>query len=68
MENLIIETRIQQGGLTLHNLPLKDDTPVKVVIIPRTDLRRLSFLKTRALLQDIRGSLSDDVLAERADR
>ena len=65
MENLIIETRIHQGGVMIRDLPLKEDTPITVVIIPRTDLRRLSFRQTRVLLQDIRGNLSDDVAAER---
>lgn len=68
MENLIIETRIHQGGVMLRNLPLKEDTPIKVVIIPRTDLRRLSFRQTRVLLQDIRGNLSDDVAEERVGK
>ncbi len=66
MENLIIETCVHQGGVTLHDLPLKDNTPVKIIIIPRTHLQRLSFRQTRVLLQDIQGDLSDDVAEERA--
>jgi len=67
-EHLVIETRICKGGILLQNLPLKEDTPVKVVIIPRTNLRRLSFRQTRALLQEIPGNLSEDVAEERAGR
>lgn len=67
-ENIIIETSINQGKLTLYDLPLKNDTQVKVIIIPKTNLQRLSFQQTRTLLQDVSGNLSDDIRKERGQQ
>ncbi|KOR33066.1 hypothetical protein TI05_03325 [Achromatium sp. WMS3] len=65
MENIILDTKIQHGKVILHDVPLEDDTPIKVIVIPKTNLQRLSFQKTRILLQDVPGNLADDVRKER---
>lgn len=66
-QNLTLETQVQHNSITLHNLPLKDNTTVKVIIIPQTNLKRLSFQQARILLQDIEGELSDDIQQERTE-
>jgi hypothetical protein len=63
MSQLIRETHIKNGHLELNNLPLINDTAVKV--IPKANLEKMSFLESQALTQSISGNLSDDIARER---
>jgi hypothetical protein len=68
MNQFVAETRIAGGRLELLNLPFSDTTEVKVVVIPKADLSKMSFLKARELTSSIKGKLSDSVSRDRSER
>lgn len=68
MSQIVIETKVINGKLRLQNIPLKDDTEVKVIIIPKANLSKMSFQKTQRLTKSIAGNLSDDIVLERSER
>lgn len=67
MSQIIIDSRISKGHLRLQNIPLADDTEVKVIVIPKANLSKLSFKRSQNLTKSIRGNLSDDIISERRD-
>lgn len=68
MNQFVTETRVAGGRLELFNLPFSDATEVKVFVIPKADLSKMSFLKTRELTRSIKGNLSNSVNRDRAER
>jgi hypothetical protein len=68
MSQIIVDTRVIKGNLKVPNIPLKDNTEVKVIVIPKADLLKMSFKKTRQLTKSIKGNLSDDIFSERSER
>ncbi|MGB5156441.1 MAG: hypothetical protein WBN77_03280 [Desulfobacterales bacterium] len=68
MTQFIAETSIKNGGITLSKIPLKENTKVKVVLIPKADLKSMSFVAARKLTKIIKGNLSEDIIAERDQR
>ncbi len=65
MRQLTIETHVKQGGLQLNNIPFANDTAVKVIVIPKVNLEKMSFAKIQSLTQSIHGNLSEDIIHER---
>lgn len=65
MNQYIIDARIKNGYLSIGNLPFKDETDVKVIVIPKVNLNELYFLKIRELTKTIKENLSDSVISER---
>ena len=65
MHQLTIETRVKHGQLQINNIPFVDDTEVKVVVIPKVNVEKMSFEKIQALTQAISGNLSDEIIRER---
>jgi len=59
------DTYIKNGRLELNNLPFPDNVRVKIFIIPKVDLSRMSFNRIRKITESIRGNLSDDIRRER---
>jgi hypothetical protein len=68
MNQVIIETKIQDGKIALSNLPLSDDTEVRVIVIPKINLEKMGFLKSLEYTREIKGNLSEDVVKERGER
>ncbi len=68
MSQIIIDTRVINGNLELQNIPLEDDTEVKVILIPKANLSKMSFQKAQRLTKSIKGNLSDDIVSERSER
>ncbi len=65
MEQFVVETRIKNGHIELNNIPFPNDTEVKIITIPKTNLKKLSFNEVQQLTESIKGNLSDDVIIER---
>jgi len=65
MHQLTIETRVKHGQLQINNIPFVDDTEVKVIVIPKVNVEKMSFEKIQALTQAISGNLSDEIIRER---
>lgn len=68
MAHFTAETLIRNGGITLRKIPLKENTKVKVVLIPKVDLTSMSFATARKLTKKIKGNLSEDIISERNKR
>jgi hypothetical protein len=68
MSQFVTEARIEKGRLELFNIPFSDATEVKVFVIPKVDLSRMSFLEARKLTGSIKGNLADSISRERDDR
>ncbi len=68
MSQFVTETSIINGHLELHNIPFADNLPVKVIVIPKADLSRMSFPQIWETTQAIHGKLSDDIAQERDER
>ena len=63
-----IDTYVHEGHLELSNLPFENGTSVKVVLIPKASLTKMSFKKSQKLTKIIKGNLSDDIIHERNER
>jgi len=49
MNQFVVEARIKDGRLELFNLPFSEATEVKVFVIPKADLAKMSFLQVQNL-------------------
>ncbi|MCH8128169.1 hypothetical protein IIC38_19810 [candidate division KSB1 bacterium] len=65
MSQIVLDSRITNGLLNLKNIPLDDNTEVKVIVIPKINLSKMSFENSQKITGRIKGNLSDDVIAER---
>ncbi len=63
-----VDTQINEGHLELNNLPFENGSDVKVVLIPKASLAKMSFNKAQKLTKSIKGNLSDDIVSERAEK
>jgi len=68
MNQIIIDTRITNGYLKLHDIPLEDDTEVRVIVIPKVNLSKMSFQNSQRLTKTVKGNLSDDIISERSEK
>lgn len=68
MSQIVVDSKINKGNLQLQNIPLEDNTEVKVIVIPKANLDKITYRKTQKLTKSIRGNLSDDIVSERMDR
>ncbi len=68
MSQFITETSITNGHLELSNIPFENDIPVKVIIISKTNLSKMSFPKIWEATKSIHGKFSDDIIQERDKR
>ena len=68
MSQFVAEARIERGRLELFNIPFSDDTEVKVFVIPKLELSKMSFLEVRKLTASIKGNLAASISRERDDR
>ncbi|MHB1687800.1 MAG: hypothetical protein ACYCVH_10540 [Ignavibacteriaceae bacterium] len=67
MNQYVIDARIKDGYLSIKDLPFKEETDVKVIVIPKINFRELSFLRIRELTKSIKGNISDDISSEREE-
>lgn len=51
MRQFVIETRVKKGHLELNNVPFSDETEVKIVVIPKVNLTKMSFPEIRKLTE-----------------
>ncbi len=49
----------------VSEIPFKDNTKVKVVLIPKVELSQMSFEKAQELTRKIKCNLSNDISKER---
>lgn len=68
MKQIVVDTRVTSGYLKVKNIPYEDDTEVKVIIIPKAKLSRMSFRNSQRLTKSIKGNLSDDIISERSEK
>jgi len=68
MNQIIIDTRITNGYLKLQDIPLENDTEVRVIVIPKINLSKMSFQNSQRLTKPVKGNLSDDIISERSEK
>lgn len=68
MSQFAIEARVEGGRLELFNIPFSDATAVKIFVIPKVELSKMSFLEARKLTNSIKGNLADSIRRERDER
>jgi hypothetical protein len=68
MSQFVVETSVKNGHLELNNIPFADNIEVKVIIIPKVDLTKMSFPKIWDITKPIQGKLSADIAQERDER
>jgi len=68
MKQIIIDTRITNGYLKLHDIPLENDTEVRVIVIPKVNLSKMSLQNSQCLTKPVKGNLSDDIISERSEK
>jgi hypothetical protein len=54
MSQIMVDTRVTNGHLKLQNIPLEDDTEVKVIVIPKASLSKMPFQKAQQLTKSIK--------------
>ena len=67
MNQYIINARIKDGYLSIKDLPFKEETDVKVIIILKINFREISFLRIRELTKSISENMSDDISSEQEE-
>ncbi len=65
VRQFVIETRVKEGHVELNNIPFSDETEVKVIVIPKVNLAKMSFPEIRELTKSIKGNLAGDIDVER---
>jgi hypothetical protein len=68
MSQFVTEASIRNGHLELNNIPFTDNIEVKVIVIPKADLTKMSFPDIWNVTKPIQGSLSADISQERDER
>ncbi len=68
MERYIAEASITNGRLELCDIPFADNAMVKVIVIPKANLSKMSFPEIWNATQSITGNIADDVAHERGTR
>ena len=67
MNRFVVDSRVINGHLKLQGLPL-EDIEVKVILIPKVNLSKMSFKKAQRLTKPIKGNLSDDITSDRNEK
>lgn len=65
MKQYTVETKIKEGNIEISNIPIADNTDVKVIIIPKIDMEKLNAEKISNLVKSIKGNMSDDIINSR---
>ena len=68
MSQFVAETLVTNGHLELNNIPFADNMHVKVIVIPKAELSKMSFPQIWEATQSIQGNLADDSAQERDER
>ncbi len=61
MAQFATETSITNGRLELSNIPFENGIPVKVIVIPKADLSKMSIPEMWEATKSIQGKLSTDI-------
>ncbi len=65
MSQYITESKIKKETLALSNIPIPNNTAVKVIIIPKVELNSLLYDKAIELSKSIKGNMSNDIINDR---
>ncbi len=68
MNQFVTETSVSHGRLELNNIPFANNMAVKVIVIPKADLSKMSFPRVWEKTRAIQGRLAHDVSGERDER
>lgn len=68
MRQFVAETSVINGHLELKNIPFADNIHVKVIVIPKAELSKMSFPQIWEATQAIQRNLAEDITQERDER
>ncbi len=68
MKTYVTQATVHEGRISLDNVPLADESEVEVRVVPKTNIRKMSFQRVRELTKEARGSLAEDICEEREER
>ncbi len=68
MTQFVAEASITNGRLELKNVPFENDAPVKVIVIPKANLSKMSIPEMWEATKSIKGKLTNDIDLERDER
>ena len=70
MSQYTSEAKIKNGHMELNKIPLPNNSEVKVIIITKTNFKKLQkdLLKARDLTKSIKGNISKEISLERQNR
>ena len=68
MGQFVVDTAVKDGRIELDKLPFREKMKVKVVVIPKIELKKMSFSKLVGQKVNVDGSIADLVSAERDER
>ncbi len=68
MNQYVADTHVTNGQLELRNIPIKDNTEVRVIVIPKAMLSKMGFRNAQRLTKPISGNISDDIISDRAPK
>lgn len=68
MSQYVVDASVINGYLELKNMPFEDNMQVKVVVIPKADLSRMSFPNIWKKSEHVRQNVSQDISRERDER
>ncbi len=68
MNPYAVDGFVKNGHLEINNIPLPDNSYVRVIVVPKVDLAKASFNKIKELTKTLQGKLSDDIAEERDSR
>ncbi|MEO8211471.1 MAG: hypothetical protein ABI840_13005 [bacterium] len=70
MSQYTSEAKIKNGHMVLNKIPLPNNSEVKVIIITKTNFKKLQkdLLKAKDLTKSIKGSISKEISLERQNR
>ncbi len=68
MTQFVAEASITNGRLELSNVPFENDVNVKVIVIPKANLSKMSIPEMWEATKSIQGKLITDINFERNER
>lgn len=65
MNQYVTDTRVKKGSVAVSGVPFADDQDVRVIVIPRANLKQMVYREVQELTKSLSGDLAEDIRNER---
>jgi len=65
MNQYVTDTRVKKGHIAVSGVPFADEQDVRGIIIPRADLKKMTYREVQELTKSLPGNLAEDIRIER---